>query len=467
MHSEEELSAVVSGLLEAEMRAMWFLTPDSKLKGLDRSSEDDMRSYYKEWAIDERMLNCALLTSKNLFTANVNNMSSAKSTVYELSHMDKLPQRNTLGATTVLKSAWCLYDICQYNRSRYRRISQILFLLQNLIVISTITVTVLNFERVGADSEHEMLIKFDAVVFYLALLSAFVGGVDAFFNPTTRWKTLQGEMARLESHIWRFRTRSGEYEHDNADPKAPEVLLRNVVERIRKDILVNSDVSETAYLQNYPPSTFRHGQFRPQTDGQARLRAGGRISPQVVNAEGDESKQDAGPKPNETNPFDNHASPCPPALYITFRVEPKIEEFRSMLPRLGWTRSVLRMVLLLATGTSAVLANVKLSNYVAILSGVTCAITGWLEFHNTESRVIELNASIMNLENLVMWWNSLTEIERAVVRNINELIDQGEEYIAAADAEKRSKTEKGKEPTGSDSQGQGASTSSAQSRALA
>ena len=138
-----------------------------------------------------------------------------------------------------------------------------------------------------------------------------------------------------------------------------------------------------------------------------------------------------------------------------------------MLPRLGWTRSVLRMVLLLATGTSAVLANVKLSNYVAILSGVTCAITGWLEFHNTESRVIELNASIMNLENLVMWWNSLTEIERAVVRNINELIDQGEEYIAAADAEKRSKTEKGKEPTGSDSQGQGASASSAQSRALA
>ena len=224
-----------------------------------------------------------------------------------------------------------------------------------------------------------MFRQFDAAVFYLALLSALVSGIDAFFNPTTRWKTIQGEITHLEAHIWRFRTRSGEYEHDNADPTAPEVLLRNTVERIRRDILVNSDVSETAYLQKYPPSiqVFRHGQFLPQASGQAWLCAGDRISPHVENQEDViKQKQHAGTQINNRGVYlDNHASPCPPSLYITFRIEPKIEEFQIMLLRLVWTRSILRVFLLFATGTSAVLANVRLSNYVAIVSGVTSAIT--------------------------------------------------------------------------------------------
>jgi hypothetical protein len=57
----------------------------------------------------------------------------------------------------------------------------------------------------------------------------------------------------------------------------------------------------------------------------------------------------------------------------------------------------------------------------------------------------------------------MTEIERAVVRNINQLIEQGEEYIAAADAEKRSKTEKGKETTDAIARGQGNNAMSASS----
>ena len=113
------------------------------------------------------------------------------------------------------------------------------------------------------------------------------------------------------------------------------------------DILITSDVNETSFQRDYPVQIFKHGQFQQEQGSRWFAR-----------------------RANKTHPFDkvsdNHASPAHPSVYLECRVQPKIREYQSRLPQLGTVRTVMRVLLLVATAASALLANVGFSNYVVL-----------------------------------------------------------------------------------------------------
>jgi len=65
-----------------------------------------MKTYYKDWASEEKLLNYSMFTSKSIFTGNIYYLEAIKTLISGLVQMDKLPKMNTLEVCTVLKNAW-------------------------------------------------------------------------------------------------------------------------------------------------------------------------------------------------------------------------------------------------------------------------------------------------------------------------------------------------------------------------
>jgi len=85
--------------------------------------------------------------------------------------------------------------------------SHVLFALQAAVAIVTTSVTVINFEK--AEGTRPSAVEFSRIVFTLALFSSLVAGINAFTNPGVRWRVFEEHMCKIETNIWRFRTRTG------------------------------------------------------------------------------------------------------------------------------------------------------------------------------------------------------------------------------------------------------------------
>ena len=49
------------------------------------------------------------------------------------------------------------------------------------------------------------------VILFLSLAGSTVAGYVSFMNPALKWRQLRGAAMTLESHVWMFRARAGEY----------------------------------------------------------------------------------------------------------------------------------------------------------------------------------------------------------------------------------------------------------------
>lgn len=128
---------------------------------------------------------------------------------------------------------------------------------------------------------------------------------------------------------------------------------------------------------------------------------------------------------------DDHHSPVDPNDYIRLRLYPMMNFYRNRLPRYSRSREVYSLVLLLGSSTGAVLAFVGFASQVAIITAVTSGITAWTEFVSTTRKTSRYNASIVAIENHVLWWDSLSLVEKASWANVESLTHTGETIINA------------------------------------
>ena len=66
---------------------------------------------------------------------------------------------------------------------------------------------------------------------------------------------------------------------------------------------------------------------------------------------------------------------------------------------------------------------------VAIISSFTASVSAWMEFHSTSTKISRYNATILALKNLVLWWDSLNEVDKGSPANIDKLVQMGEELL--------------------------------------
>ena len=95
----------------------------------------------------------------------------------------------------------------------------------------------------------------------------------------------------------------------------------------------------------------------------------------------------------------------------------------------------------------------SLTGQVAIVTSVTTSVAAWLEFHSTAQKVSRYNGIIVSLSNILLWWDSMGDVDKASPTNIDLLVQMGEATLnaergawlsAGASKEDQEKGKKGK-----------------------
>jgi len=203
-----------------------------------------------------------LLSHEHFHSANVVDVDGSRRLVQTLVKLDRLPKENTLEALELLQMAWAEHDIAMHLSKKYERLSHLLYALNLLIGVAIITFGIIEGRSLALftveDVGHSAL---QHVVFGLSLLSSVVFTANRFYNPSRRGRQLSASAAALESTIWRFRTRVGEFAVPRNQPKAPDSALRVALNSWRDELVGGTDLLQTSLEKKYPAYVHKHCQY--------------------------------------------------------------------------------------------------------------------------------------------------------------------------------------------------------------
>jgi len=125
--------------------------------------------------------------------------------------------------------------------------------------------------------------------------------------------------------------------------------------------------------------------------------------------------------------MDDHHSPITPEKYLKIRVAPLLAFYQQRLPIYSRMRFFFESTLVLGSISGTVLAFMSLSKWAAVPTALTAAVAAYSEFHGTEKKLLRYSDSIANLDSVLMWWRTLTDVEKASVENKNKLVSTCEQ----------------------------------------
>jgi len=246
-------------------------------------------------------------------------------------------------------------------------------------------------------NDQQFTISYTEIAFILAAIASILVSVDSLFNAKMRWRQLRSGAGALESLIWCYRTRVGAFELSNADSRLPETALRKAVVDWRDNLVAGGDLQVSGMAKKYPPNVHSHGQFKE-----------GKL--EVVD--------------------DDFYSPVQPKKYIKMRIEPSIEFYQKRVPEYAKQRYMLKFFILACTFSATLMTRYKFAVLVVAVSSGAAAITSWQEFADTARKTERYTRAVFALNNLLSWWNSLGEVEKASRTTISELIHSAEAIIS-------------------------------------
>ena len=128
---------------------------------------------------------------------------------------------------------------------------------------------------------------------------------------------------------------------------------------------------------------------------------------------------------------DDGIEPLSAEEYIKFRLEPELKRYKKLAPRLSNAVTVLQTITLFASAANAGLAITKHLEYVPLLVALTGAVSAVMEYEMLSVRLLAYNNAQMTLGNLLIWWQSLSLIDRRTADAKRYLVESTEEALHA------------------------------------
>eukprot|EP01031_Cornospumella_fuschlensis_P029602 gene29602-35735_t len=423
----------------------WDQNPWFMLKADDMNQQEEVQ---KMWRDVFTMLTSRLFTSGHI----VVNPEDLKKKMDNLLMTDRLPHCNNGNGLLLLRDAWDLVDICTHVAGKYKIIAKFLYLLFLLLSLAITAVTVLrSWSFFACESCQIGSISLpEALIFLLSVASSVAASVMTYMKPLKRWRRCRDIAQRMQSLIWQYRTRVGDFATSVSDPRASERALSNKINELRVDLEVSGDVTTTKFNAEYPLSVFAHGQyeqlpaFKPATTKNRiqRKTESLKVLPTDVEMQDVEKKyylpEEASvggrTKVDEMDATlgytwkmqDDHQRPLKPDDYVELRIKPLMGFYQKRLAPNNQFYNFVQGMLIVATGLGACLTFFSLTEFVAIIStGATC-LSAYVEFQSTDKKLARYNSAVASLQKLQVWWHSLTLIEKTDVFNINRLVFETE-----------------------------------------
>ena len=415
----EQASALATWLANRYFKDSFELLTD---KAEREARGETYETLYKERIIAMQVWTEALFTSSNFHQINLCDRDEAKRVVGQLVRLDRLPRSNPLEGLLLLQDAWKSHDIAEHLAEYYKFISKFVFLLQLAIVWSVTFAETMSLETSTSPTcnqfgnftqeERSCLIQRNAelegksttygqMAFVLAAVATVLISIDGLLNAKMRWRQLRAGAGSLDSMIWCYRTRVGAFELNSSDPssRGPETSMRMTLITWRRGLMTGGDLQLSGLSRVYSANVYKHHQF-PES---------GPLSAEDV---------------------DDFYSPVQPHKYIELRILPSIAFYEQRTPWYAAQRNLVKVLLLLCALASTLLSHYQLAVYVIAITSSAAALTSWQEYTDVSSKTERYTRAAFELQNVLSWWKSLSEVEKANTSIIAQLIHSAEGIIS-------------------------------------
>ena len=201
-----------------------------------------------------------LLMNPNVYSASVHDTSEVQRIFGRVAKIDRLPEANSLEANVTIQDAWDHVDVYNSFSDVYKSVAKVVYMLLLLLGIA-ITWSVNADNLTYVDKKNTIL--------FMSLAGSTLAGYVSFMNPALKWQQLRGAAMSIESHIWMFRTRAGEYRISGGqdfDAAALDQLKLNI-NHIKSVVMEGADMKTTNFFGSMASPNL-HGQH-PKMNGRA------------------------------------------------------------------------------------------------------------------------------------------------------------------------------------------------------
>eukprot|EP00929_Paragymnodinium_shiwhaense_P084675 TRINITY_DN452_c0_g1_i2.p1 TRINITY_DN452_c0_g1~~TRINITY_DN452_c0_g1_i2.p1 ORF type:complete len:985 (+),score=113.78 TRINITY_DN452_c0_g1_i2:91-3045(+) len=396
--SAHQIADVSVWLAHRSFSDAWRCIQGRKEQGEDTDTYEKVyRERIKAYSTYARIL----LASSNMYTANVHDLEDTRRVVNRIVRLDRLPSANPLEGLLLLRSAWCCYDVSMLLAGRYKFACKCMYVLLLLLGFFAITTSVVRTYLTGhplVDSYPDLPDILAQVVFYISVAISLLAGINGLVNPKARWRHLRSCAGVLQSTIWLYRTRVEPFELDDnrQDAKKPEQELCQHLSQWRENLLAVAGMTSTDVSRRHSSRAYKHFQFEGEpADG-----------------------------------ADDFHSPTQPSRYIQLRIQPAIDFYQQRIPvhtRLAFS---IEVTILLLGVLGSLLTYMEHVEWVSVSTAAASGLVAWGEFSDGRSKVERYSKTVMALENLLSWWDSLGEVQKAGRESINRLVCTAEGIIS-------------------------------------
>jgi len=127
---------------------------------------------------------------------------------------------------------------------------------------------------------------------------------------------------------------------------------------------------------------------------------------------------------------DDFYSPLTPEVYLEIRIKKYLAFYQRRIPQYARDRYIFKGILVLLASTASAVSAYGLSVWALVIASAAAALTSWTEFADTGRKVERYTRAVVELENLVSHWKSLTEVEKASPITIYNVVITGESIIS-------------------------------------
>ena len=290
-----------------------------------------------------------LLMSPNFYSLNIWDGNTEKVVRNEIV-LTGTHVKTTHEGLELLNDAWDSVDVTHIAADQFKNLCKISYAIQLFlgILISVFSVAGANWS--SGNEVTEILLKRATLV--SSLLLAAVVSMDTMFAPRSNWLHLRIHAVMLESIIWKFRMRAGEFKVDIND------LNIHLAEGNFKEALqdwknqLNSGANVVASL------TALHGELGKNEKAKLKFKS------HCIQ-----------------NPLDDHYSPLNGKEYIDLHVNKIIESYKKKNPKNVWVQYYPQILVIILGVVIAIFAELGLASIVTILIAFVSAYNSWIEFN--------------------------------------------------------------------------------------
>jgi hypothetical protein len=190
-----------------------------------------------------------ILSSPHTRSGSLFDIGSLRRILEASSRQDKLPHSSSLQALLVIQDAWDHVDLYAKQCRTYKAITKVVYA---FLLLTSVLITIMGLLK-GTLLLPETLNKW--IIMGLSVLSGSLASYMSFLDPQRKWQMLRGTTAQIESLIWAFRTRSGDFRLRFEGDTAPEELLHAQVKLVKEsttDLIVSTSIMKVFMCRHLP-----------------------------------------------------------------------------------------------------------------------------------------------------------------------------------------------------------------------